>query len=37
VPRTTGPSHEFSFAAAGEAALASTNTPAAMTPQTRFI
>ena len=37
VPRTIGPSHEFSFAAAGEAALASANAPAAITPHTRFI
>ena len=37
VPRTIGPSHELSLAAAGEAALASANAPAAMTPQIRFI
>ena len=37
VPSTIGPSHEFSFAAAGEAALASANAPAAITPYIRFI
>jgi len=32
VPRTIGPSQEFSFAEAGEAVLASANAPAAITP-----
>src|SRR5882672_804371 len=37
VPSTIGPSHEFSFAAAGEVAPAASNDPIAMPPNSRFI
>jgi hypothetical protein len=37
VPRTIGPSQEFSFAAAGDIALASVSAPTAITPYIRFI